>query len=329
MRSLVDRHEVEKLLVLAAALQTGLVDAIDDPAGRTPEQAAAAVEGEVHACRVLLDALTSIGVAEDLGGLFRLTAVGRLHLVEPPPGTTAPPELERSSLLHQAHKFQGWLRLPEVVAGRRTHSGVKEPGRLRSFVRTMGEGDPAVTEEVVTRCLVYAREAGDPSKPADMIDIGGAVGHMAREFARRGVRPTLFDRPDVLPEAREFLGADAEGVDMEEGDFTASLPLGPFDLAYLGNVFHIYGPGTLRSLTRRVFESLRPGGVICVRDYVWERSPRSAMFAVNMLQATAEGGVWREDQYRAWLAEAGFEDVRVIDLELSANQLILGRRTRG
>lgn len=327
MRSLVDRHEVEKLLVLVAAVQTGLVDAIDEPAGRTPEQVAAAVEGDGHACRVLLDALTSIGVAEDLGGLFRLTALGRLHLVEPPPGTPAPPELERSSLLHQAHKFEGWLRLPEIVGGRRTHSGVKEPGRLRSFVRTMGEGDPAVIEEVVTRCLAYAREADDPSRPADMIDIGGAVGHMARAFARRGVQPTLFDQPDVLPEAREFLGADAEGVDMEGGDFTASLPPGPFDLAYLGNVFHIYGPETLRRLTRRVFESLRPGGVICVRDYVWERSPRSAMFAVNMLQATVEGGVWREDQYRAWLAEAGFEDIRVIHLELSANQLILGRRT--
>ena len=326
MTSLVDRREVEKLLVLGAALRAGLIDAIDVPGGRTAEQVAATVGGDIHACGVLLHALTSLGVAEETGGSFRLTPLGRLHLVEPPTGDPVPPELERSSLLHQLHKFEGWLRLPEIVAGNRGHSRVKEPERLRSFVRTMGEGDPAVPQEVVTRCLAYAREGDDPREPRDMIDVGGAVGHMARAFADRGLRATLFDRPDVLPEAREFLGAGAEGIAMEGGDFNVSLPAGPFDLAYLGNVYHIYGPEKLQALTLRVFEALRPGGVICVRDYVWGRSPRAAMFAVNMLQATAEGGVWREDQYRAWFDAAGFEDVRIVDLERSPNQLILGRR---
>ncbi len=328
MTSLVDRREVEKLLVLGAALRAGLIDALDVPGGRTADQVAAAVGGDVHACGVLLHALASVGVAEEVDGSFRLTPLGRLHLVEPPPGDPAPPELERSSLLHQLHKFEGWLRLPEIVAGHRGVSRVKEPARLRSFVRTMGEGDPAVPGEVVTRCLAYASAGDDPREPKDMIDVGGAVGHMARAFADRGLRATLFDRPDVLPEAREFLGSGAHGIAMDGGDFTVSLPAGPFDLAYLGNVYHIYGPETLQALTLRVFEALRPGGVICVRDYVWGRSPRAAMFAVNMLQATAEGGVWREDQYRAWFTAAGFKDVRVADLACSPNQLILGRRPR-
>jgi SAM-dependent methyltransferase len=187
----------------------------------------------------------------------------------------------------------------------------------------MGEGDPAVPEEVAARCLEYAGPG-----VRDMIDVGGAVGHMARLFADRGLRATLFDRPEVLPEAREFLGARAEGIAMEGGDFTQSLPEGPFDLAYLGNVYHIYGPGTLAQLTGRVFSRLRPGGVICVRDYVWERSPRAAMFAVNMLQATREGGVWREAEFREWLEGAGFVDVRFVDLELARNQLVLGRRPK-
>lgn len=326
MTSLVDRREVEKLLVLGATLRAGLVDAVDVPGGRTAEQVAATVGGDAHACGVLLHALTSLGVVEETGGSFRLTPLGRLHLVEPPPGDPVSPELERSSLLHQLHKFEGWLRLPEIVAGDRGQSRVKEPERLRSFVRTMGEGDPAVPEEVVARCLAYAKEGDDAREPRDMIDVGGAVGHMARAFADRGLRATLFDRPDVLPEAREFLGSGAEGIAMEGGDFNASLPTGPFDLAYLGNVYHIYGPEKLRALTLRVFQALRPGGVICVRDYVWGRSPRAAMFAVNMLQATAEGGVWREDQYRTWFEIAGFVDVRIIDLERSPNQLILGRR---
>lgn len=333
--SLVDRREVEKLLVLAAGLRSGLVDAVSVPEGRTPEEAARVIEGDARACAVLLDALVDVGVAEVVDGSYRLTEVGRAHLIEPPPGTPPPPELERSSLLHQAHKYEGWLRLARIAKeGQGAQAGPPDeeavagadaprrgPARLRAFVRTMGEGDPAVPEEVVRRCLEYAG-AG----VRDMIDVGGAVGHMARLFADRGVRATLFDRPEVLPEAREFLGDRAEGIAMAGGDFTETLPDGPFDLAYLGNVYHIYGPDTLAALTRRVFSRLRPGGVICVRDFVWERSPRAAMFAVNMLQATDEGGVWREADFRGWLEDAGFADVRVVDLELARNQLVLGRR---
>ena len=72
--------------------------------------------------------------------------------------------------------------------------------------------------------------------------------------------------------------------------------------------------------------SLSPGGVIVIRDFVWERSPRAPLFAVNMLQATVDGGVWREEQFRSWLAAAGFADVTVVDLVSADNQLVMGRK---
>lgn len=336
MSSLVDRHEVEKLLVLSAAISSGIVDAVAGADPRTPSEVAGVVGGAERACRVLLDALVVVGVVDHATGRYRLNQTGHAHLIDPPPGEPVSAELERSSLLHQAAKFEGWLRLPEIVKGAVGGTGSRGSERLRSFVRTMGEGDPAVPGEVINACLDYAAAGGEAPGPAeeaprpvDMIDVGGAVGHMARLFADRGLRATLFDRPDVLPEAREFLGNGADDIEMASGDFTVALPAGPFDLAYLGNVFHIYGPATLRALTRRVFEVLRPGGAICVRDFVWERSPRAAMFAVNMLQATEEGGVWREEEYRGWLTDAGFVDVRVVDLALSTSQLIVGRRPHG
>ena len=118
------------------------------------------------------------------------------------------------------------------------------------------------------------------------------------------------------------------GVRLVEGDFNVALPSGPFDVAYLGNVFHIYGPAKNRRLADRVYRTLAPGGVLAAVDLVWDRSPRARMFAVDMLQATDEGGVWLEEEYRAWLSEAGFEDVQIVDLTLGTNQLILGRRMR-
>ena len=64
-------------------------------------------------------------------------------------------------------------------------AGPEEPGPaaggmarqdVRSRALAMGERDPAVLAEVVERCLAYAG-------PIDsMIDVGGSVGHLAREF---------------------------------------------------------------------------------------------------------------------------------------------------
>ena len=319
MSSLVDRREVQKLLVIAGALRGGLVDALAAPGGYTAEELAARAGTDRRATRVVLDALMDIGVVSDDGGRFRLTEEARRHLIDPGP------DLERDSILHQTSIVRGWLELPQILReGRPPEERGGGQGDLRAFVRTMAEGDPAVLEELVDRCLAYA---GDPA-PRTVLDAGGAVGHVALAFARRGIEATVCDRAEVLEEAVRYLEERGEAgrVGLVACDFREDLPPGPFDLVYLGNVYHIYGPDTNYSVTRRVFATLSPGGVIAIRDFVYERSSRSAMFAVNMLQATQDGGVWREAEFREWLTRAGFVDVRIVDLEHSANQLITGRR---
>ena len=336
--SLFDQGEIEGLLVVAAALEAGLIDVLAEAGTHTAASVAASVEGDLRATGIMLEALVALGVAErvvrgdggssagsrssagpSLGATFTLTDEGRRHLVDPGP------DLERNSMLHQVTKVRGWLELPYVVKHGHPPDDLTRPRSLRSFVRTMAEGDPELMEEVVGRCLDYAAAA----RPVrTMLDAGGAVGHMAARFAARGVQATLCDRPAVLDEAREFLGDESARVRMSACDFTSELPPGPYDLVYLGNVLHIYGPETNKYVCRLVFDELNPGGSIAIRDFVWERSPRSALFAVNMLQATSEGGVWREAQFREWLVGAGFVDIDVVDLERSRNQLILARRPR-
>jgi len=321
---LVERKEIEKLLVLTAAIESGLIDALDGGA-KTAEEVALAASTDERATRIVLDALVDVGAVDsddgDDGGRqsYRLSAEGRRRLLDPGP------DLERNSLLHQANKARGWLELPQVLKQGKPKQRERSAGGLRTFVRTMAEGAPQAMDEVVDRVLAYSRE-GIPEKPLTLLDAGGAVGHMARRFKARGVEATLCDRPEVLEEAWEYQGEGAAQLNFHPCDFTEQLPPGPFDVIYLGNVYHIYGPGTNAEVTRMVFDSLGPGGSIAIRDFVLGRSTRAPMFAVNMLQATAEGGVWRESQYREWLTEAGFEDIRIIDLEHADNQLIFGRR---
>jgi SAM-dependent methyltransferase len=152
------------------------------------------------------------------------------------------------------------------------------------------------------------------------------VGHIARQFSRCGVRATLFDRPDVLPVATEYLGEEAGDIAMIGGDLTVALPPGPYDLVYFGNVLHIYDQETNARVIREAYATVAPGGSIAIQNYMWGRSPRAAMFAVNMLQSAENGGVWSEALYRGWLRAAGFAKIEVFDLETGGSQLALATR---
>lgn len=325
MASFVRREETERLLIIGGALRAGLVDAISGPGAHPVEEVASMLGADLRACRIMLDALVALGVAADTEGGYSLTDAGRLHLVEPLPGQPVSADLERSSVLHQLRKAQGMLDLPYIVRHGRPPDRDPSERDLRSFLRTMAEGDPAPITELIDQSLAYAL----PTQVSTMIDVGGAVGHVASAFAERGIHATLFDHPETLPRAREYLGARVGDLELVGGDFHVAVPPGPFDLAYMGNILHIYGPVANAALVRRVWTSLAPGGVIVIRDFVWERSRRAPLFAVNMLQATVDGGVWREAQFRSWLESAGFADVTVVDLTSADNQLVMGRKTTG
>jgi SAM-dependent methyltransferase len=317
--SLVDRGSVERLLLLAGALQSGLIDALASGEALSAQHIAMVAGTDVRASRIVLDALVAEGVVQrvleaDDGSFYALTPLGKAHLVGDGP------ELERAALLHRVNRVRGLLELPEVIRTGRPNR--RDPGvsNIRGLVSAMGERDPDVVEEIVGLCLQLAGEA------RTMLDVGGAVGLVARQFSRRGVKATLFDKEEVLPVAREFLGVDASTIDMVAGDYTVALPKGPFDLVYFGNVFHIYGPATNERVSREALSIVTPGGLIAIQDYVWGRSLGAEMFAVNMLRSTEEGGVWTEAQYRGWLSGAGFVNIDVLDLKNSGAQLIIGQR---
>jgi len=316
------------LLLLVGAIKSGIIYALADGSFLTAGEVAARAGSDLRATRVVLEALVAEELAEVAAALheeavrgigsgeprYCLTLEARAHLVD------GGADFERNALLHQVNKIRGWLELPDVI---RTGKPAPRSGGGCDFsvmAAAMGERDPALLELIVQRCLSYAGSVHN------VLDVGGAVGHVARRFASRGCKVTLFDREEVIEVAKRHLGESDWNIDLVAGDYTKALPPGPYDLVYFGNVYHIYGPQTNARVTKEAFSILNPGGVIAIQDYVWGHSREAALFAVNMLRSTEEGGVWTEEQYCTWLEEAGFAQICLEDLEDYGCQLMLAKR---
>lgn len=302
------RHCARRFALIGGAVRAGIVDAVDGGDGCTAEDVASRIGGDLRAVRIVLDGLTAADVLEWEEELYRLTETGRRLL----PGGGM-----RYTTLHGLEVLETWLTLPEVVrTGSPVESEERYDGGWEVFIGAMGEKSPEFVEKVVDACL--DRKPGAES----VLDIGGGPGDISLEFASRGLDATMLDREPVIEMASEELRSR---VDLVPGDFTESLPDGPFDIAYLGNITHIYGPMENRALFRQVNDSLSPGGVIAINDFVRGMSPRAELFAVNMLVNTAEGGTWTLKQFRDWLTGAGFERTGVEPL--NGSQLVFADKS--
>jgi len=134
--------------------------------------------------------------------------------------------------------------------------------------------------------------------------------------------------------ARQRLAATpfADRVELVPGDFYRDdLPPGA-DVAWVSAIIHQNSPEQNLALYRRIAAALEPGGWIYVRDIVLEPSRTApvagALFAVNMLSATAGGNSYSLTDIREALHAAGFADVELVRRDEGMHSIVRARMGR-
>ena len=97
-----------------------------------------------------------------------------------------------------------------------------------------------------------------------VLDLGGGHGEQSLEFARRGLRPTMQDRPEVVEIAERRGQLGNAGVELFAGDFFTTLPPGPFDLVICGLTTNMYDGARNRDLYRRPRPITAPAGGLAI-----------------------------------------------------------------
>ena len=309
--------------VLAAAADLELFEAIGADELPAPE-VAARIRGAVRGTTILLDALAALDLLtkhED-----RYAVPPSLQPLLRPGG----PESVLAMVQHQANCMRRWSRLAQTVRDgeppERTPSVRGEEQDTASFIEAM---------DVINRdAAAWLVDEIAPGLFTHLLDVGGGSGTWTIAWLTKDpkARVTLFDLPKVIPLAEQRL-RDAgllDRVTLVGGDFdTDPLPSGA-DLAWVSAIVHQNSRAQNRKLLEKVHAALVPGGRILIRDIVMDASrtkPRGgALFAINMLAATAGGDTFTFAELAEDLAAAGFTETKQLREDEWMHAIVSARR---
>jgi len=166
-----------------------------------------------------------------------------------------------------------------------------------------------------------------------MLDVGGGSGAYSIAFAQANekLQVELLDLAEVLPIAQRHIAEAGLGarIKTRAGDLRSDVFGKGCDLILVSAICHMLGPEGNRDLLRRCHAALAPEGRVVISDFILDADKtgpkHAALFALNMLVGTREGSSYSEDEYVAWLREAGFRKVKRVRLPGPAH-LMVGTR---
>jgi len=229
----------------------------------TAESLADRLHADLRGLTILLDALAAMDlIVKREDGAYQSSPEAAAFLGDQSPRSVLP------MVLHAVHLWESWSGLTGKVTP--AQSAETEPSadrhadELQAFIGAMHVIGAPLAQKIVATVR--------PGKAKNLIDIGGASGTYTIAFltAAPEMTATLFDRPAVIPIARERLAEAGmlSRVRLAAGDFYQDELPGGHDLAMLSAIIHQNSPAQNVELFQKVHRALVPGGRMVIRDHV-------------------------------------------------------------
>lgn len=305
------RDAAATVAALRAARETGVLDALLDDAD-TPTEVAERTTVDERGASVLVDVLADRGFFRVVDGAYEPTnrALGLLTKTDLRSIGRAP---------HDVDRFDAYAALPETLASDDALAAARE-SRSDDYDRNRLGAEQAIPQSVVNAAVSAARREAPAA--TRVLDVGGAPGRHATEFAARGATVTLRETPEGVDAVRPLLAP--RDVALDAGALDADLP--PADLAFARHLtprldddaLHRFAAATRDALGHERDEDSDPDDrppagerALVLVEHLRDRSPRTPTRRLDALATGHPGDYRTERALRDALQTAGFEHVDV------------------
>jgi len=298
--------------VLCSAIELGVFDLLADTGPATADVLAERVNASADHLATLLEGVVAMGLLDRRFGVFELNDTARRYLVSDSPASMA------ALIPVSPGPLSNWSQLTQTVRDGAPAEPIDDAPA--DFYVPLVEG----TFTTINRCAMRADlqlrySALDAPRVLDL-GAGGAPWSIAILEANPGATAVVNDLDGVIDVARAKVSERDldDRVEFRPGDFhDVDIEPGAFDLVVLGHVCRTEGEHGTRSLMARAFDALAPGGRLLIGDYFCDEQRSQAshalMMGVTMMASTRRGATHTHGQIGAWLREAGFDAIRIIE----------------
>lgn len=302
-------------LVAARALSTatmlGVFDALDEaPAG--PAALAERLGLDPLGTETLLTTLLTMGYVEgEEDGRLRNSDVSRRLLVSSSPESIATFVGAQADLHWQVlDLLPGAVRDGTAYSMHEQRHGERE--RWAAYIRGLFEVSRAEQEDNAALVPVEA--------PRRLVDVAGGHAGFAMAMCRRhpGLEATVLDLAPSVEVGRGIVAEEgyADRVSFRAGDvFELGLGGEGLDVVSVFNLIHHLPEERDRELCRMARAALRPGGCLVVGDSArpeaGETSSEHGAISSLLFYAWSHSRNFQPSEIRAWIEEAGFDEVTV------------------
>ena len=216
-------------------------------------------------------------------------------------------------ILHHHHLMSSWARLDEaIITG----------GPLRS--NTSCDDDKTKRESFLMGMFNLASLAAPLVVPAidlsgrrSLLDLGGGPGTYAIHFCLHNpeLHAVIYD----LPTTRHFAEKTiqdfglSDRISFSAGDIIADEIGSGYDVVWISHLLHSEGPEGAAIMLKKAIQSLMPGGLVIVQDFILNDDnaspPFPALFSLNMLLGTQAGQSYSQMELTDMMMQAGIRDI--------------------
>lgn len=314
------------VLIIQAALNHRLFDLVDE-GPKTIAELAELTGASVRGLTILSNGLVGLQLFARAGDHYSLTPESAAFLV------SGKPFYQGSLFTHTAAQLlPKWLHLTEIVRTGRPAMVVNQQAEGGAFFAGLVESIFPMSYPTAI-ALGQHLEISKTTTKLTVLDVGAGSGVWGIALAEQSPHVEVYavDWPEVLEVTRRL--AEQHGVGERVIPVPGGLEFVDFgtgrQIATLGHILHSEGPEKSRLLLRRTYEALAPGGTVAVIEFLPndERTgpPHALLFAVSALVNTENGDTFTFAEIRSWLREAGFVNIRLLDIS-PVSPLILANR---